>query len=246
MSSPWIEYWNGTTTIYTCARHRDAHDFEIAFSLVKLLDDPQSVVLDFGCGEATRAHFVANRCAKLYLMDGASNVRARLAARFAGTPNIDVLGEDWSEQIPPGSLDLVTLNSVAQYIPAETLQHLLGKFRTLLKPGGRIVISDVIPPQLGPVRDAVELLKFAQMESFMPQAVVGLMRTAFSGYTRMRKLTRLSKFSEGDFLKLLRDGGFRAVRLPRNIGHNQRRMTFMAEPHVSGVVVMPMLADAAE
>lgn len=246
MASSWIEYWNGAPTLYSCARHREAHDFDIAFSIVNMMSDARAVVLDFGCGEATRAHFVANRCSKLYLMDAASTVRARLIARYGTCPNIEILGEEWHERLPPDSIDLITLNSVVQYLPQWHFNELLSLFLKVLKPTGSIIISDVIPAHLRPSGDAFELLKFAHAEGFLREAFTGLLRTALSRYTRTRRVARLSKYSESNFIELMRVAGLEAMRAHKNVGHNQRRMTFVAKPRASNVPSQPILSNAAE
>ena len=53
------------------------------------------------------------------------------------------------------------------------------------------------------------------------------MRIFASDYLRLKKTAGLSHYSEAAVLERLRAAGFAAERAPRNIGHNQHRMTFV-------------------
>jgi len=74
------------------------------------------------------------------------------------------------------------------------------------------------------------LLRFGARNGFFGAALLGLIRIFFSDYMRLRKSAGLSHYEEADMLAKLRAAGFLAGRAEINIGHNQRRMTFIARP----------------
>lgn len=224
----WVDYWNGKPTIYVSDRHQEAHDLNNALSIIRFIRSQSATVLDYGCGDATRAQLIANRCARLLLWDAAPAVRDRLTERYSSYAGISVLAPDALDAIEPGSVDLITTISVVQYLNDEALSQTLQRFRRLLRPDGVLVIGDVIPPGLGPHHDAWELLSFAYHEGFLVQAGVGLVKTALSPYARVRSRLKLAKYSETEFLDALAAHGFAAHRLSSNIGHNQQRMAFEA------------------
>jgi SAM-dependent methyltransferase len=226
----WRDFWNRDTPIYVNERHKRLHYQGIARDLVSLIPSPEAVVLDHGCGEALSADRVASACARLVLCDSAPLVRERLAARFRGEPRIEVRAPEEIEALPESSLDLVVANSLVQYLSMEELRELLRLWRAKLKPEGRLVIADVIPRAVSPFQDAAALLAFAGRGGFLGAALVGLARTAFSDYRRIRGALGLSQYDEGEMIGALAANGFRAARRPHNIGHNQARMTFLAEP----------------
>jgi hypothetical protein len=117
-----------------------------------------------------------------------------------------------------------------QYLSLEEFRTLLDAWREKLKPEGRLVLADVLPHETSPVSDAKALLGFAFSGGFLGSALVGLARTALSDYRKLRAELGLSHYGEVETIELLRDRGFRAERRPRNIGHNQARMTFVATP----------------
>ena len=90
----------------------------------------------------------------------------------------------------------------------------------------------MIPPDVSPVTDARALLSFAWKGGFLTRAVVGLARTAFSDYRKIRDELGLAQYGEAEMIEILREAGFAAERAARNIGHNQARMTFVARPLV--------------
>ncbi|MCB1510106.1 MAG: class I SAM-dependent methyltransferase [Hyphomicrobiaceae bacterium] len=226
----WIAYWDGSPSVYVCRRHKEIHYRTIADGIAALVEKPHARVLDFGCGEALAAERVARSCGHLYLADAAANVRASLSARFADAPRITVLDGASPISVTPGSLDLIVVNSVVQYLTRDVLGALLEEWRPLLAQDGRIVFADIVPPDLGPSNDAAELLKFARANGFVAQAIGGLLRTALSDYRKLRTTLGLSKYSEQGFMAFLLEHGFAATRIRPNLGHNQRRMAFSARP----------------
>jgi hypothetical protein len=100
--------------------------------------------------------------------------------------------------------------------------------RRLLKPAGRLVLGDILQPNVGMSGDVIALLRFAAKHGFVKDALWGLARTALSDYRQLRNRIGLQRYSEADMLAKLEAAGFTASRAPDNIGHNPSRMTFVA------------------
>jgi SAM-dependent methyltransferase len=230
MSAGWLKFWDGSHSIYVNARHRDIHYSLIAQQIAALVASPQARVLDYGCGEALHADRVAAAAGELLLCDGAPRVRAGIAARFADNPKIRAVAPEDVEHLPDGSLDLVVLHSVAQYLTPEELEKLLVLFHRLLNADGILLVSDVIPPDVAASTDALALLRFGAANGFFIAAVIGLVRTVLSDYWRLRTRYGLTRYGEAAMTEKLAVAGFVAQRTPQNIGHNQARVAFMARP----------------
>src|ERR1700751_6314682 len=112
----WIDYYDSTHTIYASKQHRDLHFQVIARDIIGYITAKDAVVLDYSCGEALSAAQVADACAMLILAEPAPGVRGRLIARFAPIPKIRVRSLEDLRAMPPQSVDLVVINSVAQYM----------------------------------------------------------------------------------------------------------------------------------
>lgn len=228
----WIAFWDSKHSIYVNARHRDVHYRTIAEHIRAFLP-PDAVVLDYGCGEALSAEIVAGAARRLVLCDAAPKVRAGLAARFAGRPAIEVCSPDEVAELPAGSLDVVVMHSVAQYLAPGELDERLALFRRLLRADGLLILGDIIPPDVSAATDAMALLRFAGANGFFIAALFGLARTvALTDYWRLRTNLGLTRYAEADILARLDAAGFSARRAPGNIGHNPARMTLLAHPKV--------------
>ncbi|WP_201838961.1 class I SAM-dependent methyltransferase [Microvirga zambiensis] len=226
----WRDYWNQDTPIYTSERHKLLHYRLIANDIIGLIPSPEAIVLDYGCGEALFADTIAAKCACLYLSDAAPLVRERLNVKFRGNGRIAVVSTDDVPHLPEESLDLIVVNSLVQYLSLDEFRALLSLARNKLKCDGRLVLGDIIPPDISPVTDAKALLSFAWQGGFLRSAVTGLARTAFSEYRKIREEIGLAQYSEEEIVDLLRDAGFVPERAARNLGHNQARMTFVGRP----------------
>ncbi len=227
----WISFYDlRHSLIYVNARHRDVHYRKIADDIRALVPNPSASVLDYGCGEATSADHLAEACGHFTLVEAAPNVRAMLSARHAGNGKISVLTPDEAAALPPGSLDLIVLHSVAQYLSGSELDGLLAAFRKLLKPDGVLAVGDIVPPRLASAAAAWSLLRCGAANGFFAAAVRGLVRIAVSDYLRLKSKVGLSHYQEAAMLEKLAAAGYAATRAARNIGHNQWRMTFLARP----------------
>ncbi|TXJ12158.1 MAG: class I SAM-dependent methyltransferase [Afipia sp.] len=226
----WIDYYDSTHTIYVSKLHRDVHFRVIANDILSYVPSPDAVVLDYSCGEALFAAQVAAACQKLILAEPAPGVRGRLTARFGPNPKIAVRSLDDLTQLPDRSVDLAVMISVAQYMTPVELDAAFALMRRVLRPGGRLVLGDILRPEVGAATDVAALLKLAVKNGFLTDALWGLARTALSDYWQLRKSIGLQRYSERDMLAKLTAAGFEARLAARNVGYNPARMTFVATP----------------
>jgi SAM-dependent methyltransferase len=227
----WISFYDFKhSVIYVNGRHRDVHYRTIAEDIRALVPSPEAVVMDYGCGEATSAALVAEACRHLTLVEAAPNVRAALRERYAANPKMSVMNPDEAAKTADGTVDMIVLHSVAQYLTADELKAMMTTFHRLLKPTGTFVLGDIVPPQMASVWAALSLLKFGAQNGFFWAAVGGLIRILVSDYFTLKKTHGLSHYTEADMLAKLKSAGFDPKRAPHNIGHNQHRMTFLSKP----------------
>lgn len=225
----WRDYWDADNPIYVNDRHKTLHYRLVARDIVALVPSPSAHVLDHGSGEALSAGLVTDACEKLFLCDAAPTVRAAISARFVNRPAIMAVAPEIVDlAIPDDSLDLVVSNSLLQYLSREEFTGLLALWLAKLKPGGTLVVADVIPPGVGPLTDARALLSFAWEGGFLLAALSGLVRTALSDYRTIRGRLGLSMYTPAQMDKALHDAGFTGIRQRDNMGHNPARMSFVA------------------
>ena len=122
------------------------------------------------------------------------------------------------------SIDLAVMNSVAQYMTPDELDSALAVIRRLLKPGGRLILGDILRPEVGMIRDVIALLRFAATHGFLKDALIGLVSTALSDYRQLRSARRPAALQRG------RDGGeARGSRIHRLAGACQYRAQSVAD-----------------
>ena len=170
----WIDWYDSDHSIYVNARHRDVHFRRVATDILEFVPHPNAIVLDYSCGEALHADVIAARVEKLVLAEPAAGVRARLKARYAGNPKIEVRSIDELEALPKNSLDLAVMHSVTQYMTLAELAAALDLMRSLLKPRGQLVLGDIVAPDTIAAVDAAALLRFGLANGFFIAASTGL------------------------------------------------------------------------
>lgn len=228
--SDWQEFWDGAHSIYVCQKHKHVHYYNIGKEIGEYSPGPEAQLLDYGCGEALGSHVLSFYCRTLSLFDTSPKLQAELKRNFATNPRIEVINEHDFQLAPKSTYDMIVCNSVLQYIDQAEFAYLLSLWREQLKPGGFLLIADVIPPHVSALEDAQALLNFAWQHGFFFPALLGLCRTFFSSYRKLRSEIGLTTYTEERFREILREAGFAVRRASKNIGHNQARMTFVAAP----------------
>ncbi|MFF5160734.1 class I SAM-dependent methyltransferase [Streptomyces sp. NPDC000348] len=226
--SAWLEEWNSRQDVYIGDRHRDRHFRAVARDIVRLLPEGSGRVLDYGPGDALSATRIAAACEEVVLCEAAETIRARITDRFADEPGIRVISPGQLTDLAAGSVDLMVVHSVVQYLDADELDALLREAHRLLGADGLLVVGDLVPPGAGLVSDTAELLRFALREGFLGEAVPALVRLAFSPYARRRRRLGLTRLGEAEMTDRARRAGLSGHRVRPNIGNNQARWTFVA------------------
>jgi SAM-dependent methyltransferase len=224
----WVAYYDSQHSIYVNDRHRDVHYARLAEAIAGHVPCPTAAVLDYGCGEALYADRVATAAGRLTLAEAGPAVRGRLIERFEGNPKVSVISTDRVANLLPQSLDLVVLHSVSQYLTPEEFERTVDLFHRLLKSDGLLLVGDVVTPGVSVIADSWALLRFGWRDGFFCAAALGLIRTFFSDYWRLRTKVGLTRYTEQDMAGKLVAAGFNVTRAPANLGHLATRMTFLA------------------
>jgi SAM-dependent methyltransferase len=229
----WREWWNAPHSIYVNAQHLRVHYAHVADVIIGSLPERRPLaVLDYGCGEALDAVRVADAAGSLILYDSAERVRRAVAGRCRGRSDIQVVDEVGLLAIAPSSLDVVVVYSVIQYMTREEFTAALARWWAWLRPGGMLLLVDVVPPGAGMLDDVAALVATAWRHGFLRAAMRGLASTLFSSYSRMRRQRGLTAYAEPELRGLLEAAGFAAQRRPFNLHGHRARMTMVCERRV--------------
>jgi ubiquinone/menaquinone biosynthesis C-methylase UbiE len=106
-----------------------------------------AVAVDLGCGSGQVTIPLARSCARVLAVDVSAPFIARLQAKAsaAGVDNIQFLTEPIEAlDLPGGSLDLVVSNYALHHLRDADKARLLGRAYDWLRPGGRLIIGDMM------------------------------------------------------------------------------------------------------
>lgn len=121
-------------------------------TLLKLL--PPLIIADLGAGEGTLSQLLAQRAQKVIAVDNSEKMvayGADLASKH-GFANLEYrLGDIEEPPIEPGTVDLVFLSQALHH--ALNPERAIRAASTILKPGGRIVILDLLKHQFEKARE---------------------------------------------------------------------------------------------
>ena len=108
------------------------------------LADPEWVVADLGCGTGVLSSTIGAFVRSVIAVDASPAMLAAARQRLDGATNVDVRqGELESLPIDRGQADVAVMSLVLHYIaePAKAL----GEAARVLKPGGRLLVVDMMP-----------------------------------------------------------------------------------------------------
>jgi hypothetical protein len=183
-------------------------------------------MIDFGGSVGLFAEPAAEPAGRLFLCEADPDIRTALAGRLAGNPKIFIRKPEDIATMTPQSIDVIVMHSMTQHLAATDFDTLVRQFRRLLRVGGLLVLGDVVPARHSTLTDVSELLRFAGQNGVYGAAFFALLRTGVAQY-RSRLLGR-TRHDEEQMVGKLEAAGFTAQRARTNIGHNGRRMTFLA------------------
>jgi SAM-dependent methyltransferase len=135
---------------------------------IKLIDtgllSKEKIVLDYGSGPGYLGRYISENVAKLVLAEPSSLLNERSIEINKYYENCESVIIDKLEErqslFENRSFDLILVHSVIQYMPYQEVGKLSDMFLAGLKPGGSVLISDVIPPGTSFSFEMMRLLGF--------------------------------------------------------------------------------------
>lgn len=228
LSKGWRSYWERVADNERIFRYEADDYFE---RLLKNVDTTKPMrMLDFGCGYG----FVASRFAacghSVSVWDGSSNARRQSRFRLAPFANVDYidLSEDrWIDAFA-NCFDMITVHSVIQYMSPDEISQWLKKWRSMLVPGGRLLISDIIPPGNATLPELFSLLILSVKKHFFISALWECIRET-PYYWSMRNSLSLMAIDRDRLESLASEQGYGVTILPQNLSHRSSRLSAIFE-----------------
>ena len=105
---------------------------------------------------------------------------------------------------------------------------MLRSFYFLLRPGGAILLGDIINPGAATLYHVTTFLRFAWSRGFSLRAIGPLMQTFPSSYQKLAQKVGITAYAPAEMLDLLRSRGFIAEKLSRNADVSVLRSSYLA------------------
>jgi ribosomal protein S18 acetylase RimI-like enzyme/2-polyprenyl-3-methyl-5-hydroxy-6-metoxy-1,4-benzoquinol methylase len=215
----WTAYWDQLEerqAIFRIEADDVARRLRQAMSL-----GPQTRMLDFGCGFGLVADRLAPHVAELALWDGSANIRRWARVNVAGHRNIRFL--DLAGKPPAAAFDVILVHSVAQYLTVPEIQQWLATWRAMLAPGGRLIVSDLLPPGYDGLTDLLAFLGFCARKRFLIRALREGWAEARS-YGRMRARQDLLRVDPEELRRWGAEQGLEMTLLSDNLSYRRSRL----------------------
>lgn len=181
-------------------------------------------VLDFGCGFGHTARFLAPRVGRVTLWDDAASVRYRARLRTAHIDNVCYADLTDPDNDPAGFFDLITVHSVVQYMSEPQLRAWLVRWRAMLAPDGRLVLSDLIQPGSSAIRELLGFIKFSISRGIFLDALRQGLRE-ISAYLSARSRRPLLLVTPIRLRELAPPREWSIQILPTNMSHRRNRIS---------------------
>lgn len=177
--------------------------------------DRIGVAVDVGCGGGALTIPLAARTATVVAVDISTNMITRLHERAAeaGVANIDARVVSIEElDFPPASVDLVVSNYALHHLRDRDKQALVQKVALWLRPGGRLVIGDMMLGR-GLTRDDRRVFA-GKVKVLAKRGPAGWWRVAKNGWRLMTRTVE-RPVPMAAWARMLESAGFVAVTAKR-------------------------------
>jgi cyclopropane fatty-acyl-phospholipid synthase-like methyltransferase len=218
----WDDFWDQVTDDQRLLKEEAVEYLRNLETVVRLRPDLR--VLDFGCGWGNVARLLAPRVGRLYLWDDAPRMRNLAVQATIGMRNVEMLDLADESRRMPEPVDLILANSVGQFMAVEELRGWLRAWRGMLAPNGRIVLSDLVPPDYPATADLATLVRFSWSKGFLFRALYDAARV-MPLYLRTRTAGPLLQTSRNDLDAWAREAGLAVRAFPANLTVFKQRIT---------------------
>jgi SAM-dependent methyltransferase len=221
--SLWQSYWEGLSGAQRLFREQAQEYVRNLDSAIVL--DRRARVLDFGCGFGFVAEALADKVGKLFIWDSSANMLRSSRLLLRGYRNIRFLDLSDAETARCNlHFDLILVNSVVQYMTFDEFSDWLVRWATVLAPGGRIVISDLIPPDHNSISDLIDIMRFSVRRGLSGNTIVWAFRK-LGRYRRVRGTCPLGRIGVEELSQRGKAAGLTMTCLPANLTHFTKRLT---------------------
>jgi 2-polyprenyl-3-methyl-5-hydroxy-6-metoxy-1,4-benzoquinol methylase len=200
----WGNYWEENPKLFTTVMKKSTE--YVATKLIhNQLIGANSQVLDFGCGPGYLANALKGRVASYFGVDISLHYIESAKDKCKDYPDFHFRAFPLDESINSLSIldqegkkfDRIIILSVIQYFEKkQDVLNLLEKCKLLLKPGGKIILADVIAHEHGLIKDILSILTHSIKNGYFFHFLKFMFVAKQSKYNQLRKSKKLLSLSQ--------------------------------------------------
>lgn len=225
----WIAYWS--TPGFDTAFWERSIEWYVQNLRASVKISADADILDYGSGPGFVGKFLGPCVRSVTLLEPSATLHALSLTINAGPSNVYPIQSEtpiaYVARLGQRRFDVVLMNSVLQYIPRHEAPAVMRTLATTLKPGGYLVVSDIIPMGSTLVRELLHVLSF-YVRWFSPPAFLRHLVAELRRLPSRRRLD-LSAYSQHSFAEAF--GRDFAVEWIRNPTICRNRWCAVMTPH---------------
>jgi ubiquinone/menaquinone biosynthesis C-methylase UbiE len=152
-----VGYWDDYMGEYDTLFAKDPMYADALRIMIELMGDAnRKHVLDLGCGSGTLIWRIAEEYpdAEIYGVDPSELMVQRSVVRFKEQPNVHIaIGTAVQMPMPPDYIHCMMSNLALHHVKPEERAACAAEIARVLKPGGRLVYTDMFCDVVGPIDD---------------------------------------------------------------------------------------------
>ena len=219
----WDDYWerlDDKQPIFSLEAKDYVQRFTSTFG-----DASHARILDFGCGFGLLSEALSPCAAEILVWDNAENMRRIAFKRLSRIDNVgfaDLSSPDSDKSA--GTFDFILVNSVIQYMTFDDLCAWLQRWKGLLGPGGRLVISDIMTHKYSFVRDLMAFLAICLRNGVLMRSIVAGIRE-IGNYSAVKASRPLLRLDVGKIMESAGRSDLAVDILPENLTYHYGRLS---------------------
>lgn len=219
--NPWLTYWNDLPAGRLLFAPEAAEYVRNLRDAIPFTSSAR--VLDFGCGYGGPASLLAPHVGTLFFFDAVPSMMAAATENLKPFPN----ARPWDGV---GPVDVILVNSVAQYLRPGELADRVREWADVLTPGGLLVLSDLTPPGHSSLSDMWSLFRFSVQRGYILRAVWNTLAER-QRYAMAGKERPLTHYTDAEIERTAAEAGLGCRYLTRNLTHfRDRRTAVLTKP----------------
>jgi 2-polyprenyl-3-methyl-5-hydroxy-6-metoxy-1,4-benzoquinol methylase len=218
----WGNYWKGNPKLFVKVMEKSTEYVAKKLEIHELINH-STELFDFGCGPGYLANALKGKIKSYYGVDisakyieiAQQKCKENDKFYFRELPLEHSISSLISLKEEGKQFDTIIILSVIQYFKQkEEVLELINNSKALLKPGGQILLLDVIENEKGLWKDAISVMWHSIMYGYFYSFIRFIFRAKWSKYNLLRKAHQLFMLSKEEVFEIAAKSELKVIILP--------------------------------